>query len=415
MLIFLRLILGVMLGLDVYWWWRSDHQLRLLGPTYRARIWRTLLALFMAVMLATLLTRMLRPAASRTVNSAIPMPIVSAQYIWHLLLLPVACILPLLYRGGKSLARLIARKPAPPPAPMESLPLTTRRGLMKAVAVALPPLVTAGGVTASLTQLGKFRIRKMDLRIPSLPPELDGMTIAHLSDFHVGRFMTPAMMRPVIDVTNDMKPDLVLVTGDLIDYALVDLPPAIEELRRLRPPRSLEDSVALCVGNHDIIEDEKTFITGVQDAGIPLLVNGYRTVTVRGCPIQLLGIDWAKTSRTASSDQNTAALVRAAATVRDPAAFPILLAHHPHAYDEAARQNLPLTLSGHTHGGQLMATQHFGAGSIMFRYWSGLYSQPRAWNGPCESQLIVSNGIGNWFPLRVNAPAEIIHLTLRRT
>ena len=56
-----------------------------------------------------------------------------------------------------------------------------------------------------------------------------------------------------------------------------------------------------------------------------------------------------------------------------------------------------------------MATQHLGAGPIFFRYWSGLYRKP---DGP---QLIVSNGIGNWFPLRINAPAEIVHITLRRS
>ena len=95
------------------------------------------------------------------------------------------------------------------------------------------------------------------------------------------------------------------------------------------------------------------------------------------------------------------------AALRDPAAFPILLAHHPHAFDRAAELGFPLTLAGHTHGGQLMVTPEFGAGPAMFRYWSGLYQK-------AGRALVVSNGTGNWFPLRVNAPAEIIHLTLRK-
>src|SRR5438477_621545 len=81
------------------------------------------------------------------------------------------------------------------------------------------------------------------LAIPDLPPNLSGLTIAHLSDFHAGRFMTPAMMRPIIDDVNDMKPDLVFVTGDLIDYALIDLPPAIDEIRRLKPTLGFNDGV----------------------------------------------------------------------------------------------------------------------------------------------------------------------------
>src|SRR5579864_4998980 len=83
---------------------------------------------------------------------------------------------------------------------------------------------------------------------------------------------------------------------------------------------------------------------------------------------------------------------------RNPDAFPILLAHHPHAFDYA--ENIPLTLSGHTHGGQMMLTREIGFGPAMFRYWSGLYQK-------ADRALIVSNGVGNWFPLRVQAPAEI--------
>ena len=76
-------------------------------------------------------------------------------------------------------------------------------------------------------------------------------------------------------------------------------------------------------------------------------------------------------------------------------------------FDAAAEAAVPLTLSGHTHGGQLMLNEQLGFGPAMFRYWSGLYQRG-------QSKLIVSNGVGNWYPLRVNAPAEIIHLTLRR-
>jgi hypothetical protein len=105
-------------------------------------------------------------------------------------------------------------------------------------------------------------------------------------------------------------------------------------------------------------------------------------------------------------DRITAGWVRELMQQRQPDAFPILLAHHPHAFDAAVEADLPLTLSGHTHGGQLMLDSKHGFGPAMFRYWSGLYARER-------SQMIVSNGVGNWFPIRINAPAEIVHLTLR--
>ena len=73
---------------------------------------------------------------------------------------------------------------------------------------------------------------------------------------------------------------------------------------------------------------------------------------------------------------------------------------------------MPLTLAGHTHGGQLMLPGGIGPGPLMYRYWSGLYRQPTPTGG--AAACVVSNGVGNWFPLRMNAPAEIVHLTLRR-
>jgi predicted MPP superfamily phosphohydrolase len=82
-----------------------------------------------------------------------------------------------------------------------------------------------------------------------------------------------------------------------------------------------------------------------------------------------------------------------------------MLAHHPHTWDPAVAHGIPLVLAGHTHGGQVMLTNSLGAGPLRFNYWSGVYERE-------GSTLLVSNGVGNWFPLRVNAPAEINHITL---
>jgi predicted MPP superfamily phosphohydrolase len=156
----------------------------------------------------------------------------------------------------------------------------------------------------------------------------------------------------------------------------------------------------LCVGNHDLIEDGAEFVRRVR-ARLPLLVGGSRVVAVRGYPVQLLGLPWYR------DEAGLADAVRRLAGQVTPGAFPVLLAHHPHAFDAAAAAGLPLTVSGHTHGGQLMLGPDVGFGPAMFRYWSGLYRKPGG------EALVVSNGAGNWFPLRVGAPAEIVHLTLR--
>jgi predicted MPP superfamily phosphohydrolase len=170
----------------------------------------------------------------------------------------------------------------------------------------------------------------------------------------------------------------------------------------------------MCEGNHDLIENGREFRRVTKASGVPLLVNETLDLNVRGAGVKLLGLRWGSGRPGAgrSADRSDGA-IRASldellpSLRRDPESFPILLAHHPHAFDAAADAGIPLTLSGHTHGGQLMFNEHVGFGPMMFRYWTGQYRKG-------DSRLVVSNGVGNWFPLRVAAPAEIIHLTLRR-
>ena len=205
---------------------------------------------------------------------------------------------------------------------------------------------------------------------------------------------------------NDLRSELVLVTGDLINGALHEIPEGIDAVRRF----DARSGVYMIEGNHDLFQGREPFESRVKASGIRLLVNETEQLTVRDHPLQLLGLRWGRsTSRPyqGSSDDAIAASFEELLALRDPDAFPILLAHHPHAFDPAAAAQLPLTLSGHTHGGQLMLNEETGFGPLMFRYWSGHYTRG-------DSHLIVSNGVGNWFPLRTRAPAEIIHLTLRR-
>jgi hypothetical protein len=166
-------------------------------------------------------------------------------------------------------------------------------------------------------------------------------------------------------------------------------------IRRLDPRKGL----FVCEGNHDLIEDRAAFERRMFASGLPFLLEGERTVAFRGESVQFLGIRWDHAdAQLAASVGRVRPLVRAGA-------FPILLAHHPHAFDAAAAARFPLTLAGHTHGGQIMLDERLGFGPAMFRYWSGRYRKG-------ASSLIVSNGAGNWFPLRINAPADIVRLTL---
>lgn len=276
-------------------------------------------------------------------------------------------------------------------------PGMNRREMLRTTALALPVLGTLGSTAISIPQKTLFRVRPFTLRVPGLPAALDGLTITHISDTHVGKFTRGRVLDDMADAVNSLKSDLVLLTGDLIDHSIDDLPEALDMIERFHPGYGLFN----IEGNHDLFDGAEAFARGHADRGIPLLRDQLARLRVRGHPVEILGMSWSR--REEMMKQQVAAL----AEFRDPDAFPILLGHHPHAFDSAANFGIPLTLSGHTHGGQLMLTPDIGPGPMMFRYWSGLYQKN-------ASSLVVSNGAGNWFPLRTAAPAEILHLTLHR-
>ncbi len=401
---FVLIVTSVMLALDLIWWWRGDAYARRLP---RRRAWRLAWATFMAVQAAgmTLLLSARYLGLDRT--AGLPVSVLIFIFMWHLLVLPATMIALLLGSVGWSVASLgamlagkLRRGPATAP-PGPSPQALTRRRFLAGAAVAVPPLVTIVGSARAIPQLNNFRVRRFTIPLASLPAELDGLTIAQVADVHVGDFTHGRTLDRIVDATNALKPDLVLMTGDLINRRLSDLPAALDMVRRLDPKHGL----FTCEGNHDLFEGRDLFGRGVRAAGVPLLVDSTDSVMINGRTVQVLGMQWGPRRR--GGDEVIDESMDRLLPQRRPEAFPILIAHHPHAFDRAAVANIPLTLAGHTHGGQLHLSPGIGFGPLMYRYWSGLYRKG-------DSALVVSNGVGNWFPLRVNAPAEIVHVTLRR-
>ena len=404
---FVTTIMAAVLLTDVLWWFASARLLR----RGRAPLWlrvanTALLALLMAALIAVIATR------RAEMRFDLPQFVTAAVYIWHLLIAPLLLPLIVIAGGGIPLwwaakrLRRANRSRAVPPSDVDVAVMNRRRFLMTGVALA--PSVLCFSVTGiALRQLNDFRTRRFTIPIAHLPPALDGLTIAHVTDLHVGRFTTGAVLQRIAAASNDLRADLVLLTGDLINGAANEIPEAIKAVRRF----DARSGVYMVEGNHDLFAGRRLFEERIKGAGIPLLVNETQELNVRGHPLQLLGLRWGapddEAARPRTGDEEIAAALDRLLALRRDEAFPILLAHHPHAFDGAAAAGLPLTLAGHTHGGQLMLNEETGFGPLMFRYWSGLYRRD-------ESHLVVSNGAGNWFPLRTSAPAEIIHITLRR-
>jgi predicted MPP superfamily phosphohydrolase len=390
-------VLALMAMGDLVWWvWADRASRRLRHP----RLWRGAIGIFTGLQFAYLVWAVLFNAQSRHAHHWMPAPVLACFYVWHVFVLPPTVLTIAFGSGIGRIVKRFRRKPATVNAEAPTIgSVFSRRHVLTAAALAAPPVLLGGAVSRAMAQLGEFRISQVDVPIADLPADLDGLTIAHVSDVHIGRFTRAGMLPKILDATNSLKADVVAFTGDLIDIAISDLPTGIDFMRKLDPRQGM----FMIEGNHDLIESPGEFEDTVRLARLPLLIDQTTTIMLRGrtTPVQILGMSWSH------SDVHIAGSMGELVRQRNPNAFQILLAHHPHAFDAAAAVGIPLTLSGHTHGGQLMLNERLGAGPAMFRYWTGTYRK-----GP--RTLIVSNGVGNWFPLRFHAPAEIAKLTLRK-
>jgi len=380
-------------------WWRRGHRLAAKLP--RPRAWRIAIGIWCGTMAGTILFVVLSRVISGKLVAFIPAPVMAVVYIWHLLF----AIEWLVWRGAANSASGLWRLARSQPAPDAGAAFSSRRQFLTAAAIVTPPALAALAAWRAVSQFEKFRVNPVTLRIPNLPPALEGLRIAHVSDIHIGKFSDDVLLKSVIERTNALRPDLICFTGDLIDFDLADLPAGLAMMRKWDP----KFGTYVCEGNHDLMAGRGAFERQVLNAGFAMPINGTQSVYIRGQEVQLLGLRWGGPNQMddsiVASDEQIKASVGTMFSQLRPGAFPILLAHHPHAFDYLGDSNINLVLAGHTHGGQM----NFGPvhpAEARFRYISGLYQRG-------GRQLFVSNGVGNWFPLRINAPAEIVDITLR--
>src|SRR6266550_2196390 len=341
---FVLVFIGTMFALDILWWAISA---RIAKPTF-ARITVAVFALSQLAGLIWLLTQRVAHAESTVAFSKFAMATV---FIWHMILLPLllllaVALLPLLAMAA--LIRMARRLRNSNSAPMDANAALSRRQFLGVALAAAPPLFNLSLATIAMQQLDQFRVRRFVLPIVGLPSDLHGLTVTQISDMHVGRFTSGRVLREVVRVVNELRADLVLLTGDLINDALVDLNQGLDLVRSMQA----SCGVYLIEGNHDLIENGFEFERRVKHSGIPFLLDESVVIPIRGAPLQLLGLSWTRARDNRDAASSTA--VHQPLKQRQTESFPILLAHHPHAFDAAAAASVPLTLAGHTHGGQLM-------------------------------------------------------------
>lgn len=242
-------------------------------------------------------------------------------------------------------------------------------------------------------------VRDVEIELAQLPSELDGLQLVQLTDLHASRLLQRPWMEAVVAKANALQPDLMLITGDLVDGTVAAREQDVEPLRDLRARLG----VYAIPGNHEYYAEYQNWLGHFESLGLPMLLNEHVTIEDAGASLVLAGITDPAASR---FGQPLPDIEAALAGVPQEAAV-ILLSHRPLAASGNALAGADLQLSGHTHGGQVLGmhwvTQAFNEG-----YVSGLYTVG-------DMRLYVSNGAGLWngFPLRLGKPSEITRITLR--
>jgi len=269
-------------------------------------------------------------------------------------------------------------------------------------AVAGGAVLAAGGATAFAVSsaLGDPQIHEVPVKLARLPRLLSGLSIAQITDLHIGRTIGEDEVRRVVAATNALRPDVIALTGDFVDGSVRMLEAAAAPLAAL----SARYGVFFVTGNHEYYSGAAAWVEHFRRLGIRVLRNERVEIGDRGASIDLAGIDdW----RSAGMVPGHGPDLAAALSGRDPDRSLVLLAHQPRGVEAAAQAGVELQISGHTHGGQIFPFTL--ATALVYPYLHGLYGV-RDGNG---SQIFVSRGTGYWGPpMRLGSPPEIAHVVL---
>jgi hypothetical protein len=281
-------------------------------------------------------------------------------------------------------------------------PADPERRLLMARAVAGGAVLMAGGATAYAVSsaLGSPQIHEVPVRLARLPRQLSGLSIAQITDLHVGRTIGEEEVRRVVAATNGLRPDVIAITGDLVDGSVRMLEQAVAPLAGLQA----RYGVYFVTGNHEYYSGAAAWVEHLRRLGIRVLRNERVAIGDAGASIDLAGIDdW----RSAGMAPGHGPDLPAALAGRDPDRSLVLLAHQPRGVEEAARAGVELQVSGHTHGGQIFPFTL--ATALVYPYLHGLYGV----KGADGSHIFVSRGTGYWGPpMRLGSPPEIARLVL---
>jgi len=333
--------------------------------------------------------------------------------LWHItvwLSMAAVGVVRLVLRGPAVVRRWTAPGNAPAPdAAAKSHAATREEVAREEVAsldrrLALERIGGAAAFVASGSALGwgavrgryEWAIEEVPIRLAKLPKALDGFTIVQISDLHVGTFVGERELSMGLGLVDGLRPDLVVVTGDIVDVDARFVPLAAGRLGALKARYG-----KVCIpGNHDYYTGVRAVLDGMKKAGVEVLSNRGKLVAPGDGGFALIGVDdlWARHRGGSGPD------IARARDMVPPDLATILLAHQPTFASTAAASGVDLQLSGHTHGGQI--NPGFRPIDLFFDYVAGRYDVG-------GMQLYVNRGFGTAGPpARLGAPPEITKIVL---
>ncbi|MFM7201484.1 MAG: metallophosphoesterase [Myxococcota bacterium] len=365
-----------------------------------------LVALPLAAGVRRLLSGILLPAKS---VSSSPAPIITAQTPEHVPQAPPAE--PLRSSSTSSLpehpmSTNVSSSSAGSEDSEASALLTTsafsRRQFIRAATGAVPVAALTSSLSGVAMAAQPRAMPFVEMFYPDLPPELDGLRILHFSDVHLGVFVRVDDIERGLEQAAPHKPDLIVLTGDIADD-LTQLEPALRLVSASKPRLGAFGAI----GNHEYFRGFRETRQIYDRTDVPLLLEGGHTLQVGNSRLHLGGVNDPISLRKNSSEF----MERTFDKTFDGApsdAFHVALSHRPEGFIAASRRNIHLTLSGHTHGGQLGRN-----GRSLFeplaeeKFLWGKYTRN-------QSHLYTSAGFGHWLPFRIGCPAEAPIIVLRR-
>ncbi|HVP00705.1 MAG TPA: metallophosphoesterase [Bryobacteraceae bacterium] len=277
---------------------------------------------------------------------------------------------------------------------------SSRRGFLNTAGASLflaPAAVLGYGI---FVQRFNLRLREQEIVIPGLAGDLDGIRIVQLTDIHLSPYLSERELMHAVAMANETFPHLALVTGDMISGGSDPLDACLKHLAGLRA----EAGIYGCLGNHEIYANAEDY-AAAQGArlGIHYLRNESARLKFGGATMNLAGVDYQRFH---------APYLTGAEKLVAPGVFNMMMSHNPDVFPVAARQGYDLTVSGHTHGGQVrveILRQDLNVARFFTPYVDGLYRRD-------GRAVFVSRGIGTiGLPARIGAPPEVALLRLCRS